>query len=109
MSGNDNISYTTRSSSATTNVMTTQDYNLLLVTLTGATAVTLPTLAGGLSAPTSAGREFTVYKDASAQTVTITPATGLIDGGASTTLATGAAHAKTFVNDGTNWFTITAY
>jgi hypothetical protein len=103
MSGADNTSYTTRSSAATTNVLTQTDSNLLLLALTGATAVTLPS-----GATVQPGREYTVYKDASAQTVTITPATGLVDGGASTTLATGATHVKTFVTDGTNWFTISA-
>lgn len=103
MSGLDDTSFTTRSSSATTNVLTQNDWNLLLVSLTGATAVTLP--AGSTVSP---GREYTVYKDASAQTVTITPASGTVDGGANTTLASGAAHAKCFVTDGTNWFTISA-
>lgn len=104
MSGLDDTSWTTRTSAATTNVLTNNDYNLLLTSLTGATAVTLP--SGALVQP---GRIYTVYKDASAQTVTITPAAGLVDGGANTTLATGAAHAKSFVTDGTNWFTLTAY
>lgn len=103
MSGLDDTSFTTRSSSATTNVLTQQDWNLLLLSLTGATAVTLP---AGSSVPP--GREYTVYKDASAQTVTITPASGTIDGAANTTLATGAVHCKCFVTDGTNWFTLSA-
>lgn len=104
MSGFDNTSETVRSSSATANVLTANDYDLLLITLTGATAVTLP--APALTQP---GRLYRVYKDASAQTVTITPAAGLVDGAASTTLATGAIHAKAFLSDGTNWFTVTAY
>ena len=106
MSGMDDISFTTRTSALTTNVITQQDFNLLLAALTGATAVTLP--APGTVCPS--GRTYMIYKDASAQTVTITGAGGsLIDGGANTTLASGAAHAKTFVTDGTNWFTSTAY
>jgi hypothetical protein len=104
MSGLDNTSETLRTSAATTNVLTQNDYVLLLAVLTGATAVTLPS-----AATVQPGRPYTVYKDASAQTVTITPATGTIDGGANTTLATGAAHAKQFITDGTNWFTLTAY
>lgn len=106
MSGYDNISWTTRTSAATSNTLTSTDYQLLLLVLTGATAVTLPA-AGTTTCP--AGRNYTVYKDASAQTVTITPASGTVDGGASTTLATGAIHAKTFTNDGTNWFTVSAF
>lgn len=106
MSGWDNTSWTTRSSSATSNTLGANDYYLLLNTLTGATAVTLPA-AGSTTYP--AGRMFWVYKDASAQTVTITPASGTVDGGASTTLASAAVHCKAFINDGTNWFTVAAY
>lgn len=104
MSGLDNTSETVRTSAATTNVLTNNDYDLLLLSLTGATAVTLPN-----AATIQPGRLYRVYKDASAQTVTITPAVGLVDGGANTTLATGAIHAKAFVNDGTNWFTVSSY
>lgn len=104
MSGFDNTSETVRTTSATSVTLTNNDYDLLLVSLTGATAVTLPN-----GANVQPGRLYRVYKDASAQTVTITPASGTIDGGANTTLATGAAHAKAFLTDGTNWFTITAY
>ena len=104
MSGLDNTSETVRTTASTAVTLTNNDYVVLLAVLTGATAVTLP--AGSTVTP---GRPYTVYKDASAQTVTITPASGTIDGGANTTLATGAAHAKTFITDGTNWFTLTAY
>lgn len=105
MSGYDNTSETVRTTSATAVTVTNNDYDLLLVVLTGATAVTLPD-------PTKIqpGRLYRIYKDASAQTVTITSAgSGLIDGGANTTLATGAVHAKAFLTDGVNWFTVTAY
>ena len=103
MSGFDNISFTTRTSAATAITVTANDYVVLCQALTGATAVTLP-------APTNlAGRTVIIEKDASAQTVTITPASGLVDGGASTTLATGAIHAKFFVCDGTGWWTISAF
>lgn len=103
MSGFDNTSQTTRTSAVGT-VLTNNDYNLLVLGATGAVAVTLPNAA--LIQP---GRQYTVYKDAAAQTITITPAAGLVDGGASTTLATGAIHAKRFLSDGTNWFTTDAY
>lgn len=103
MSGFDNTSQTTRTSSVST-TLTNNDYNLLVLGATGAVAVTLP--SGLLVQP---GRQYTVYKDAAAQTITITPAAGTIDGGASTTLATGAIHAKRFLSDGTNWFTTDAY
>ena len=103
MSGLDNTSMTVRASTATTNVLTNNDY-VLLLTPGAATAVTLP--SGPLVQP---GRSYTVYKTAAAFTVTITPATGTVDGGASTTLLTSQVHAKTFVTDGTNWFTIQEY
>ena len=103
MSGLDDTSFTTRSTSATAVTITQNDWNVLLLSLTGATAVTLP--AGS---SVQQGREYTIYKDASAQTVTITPASGTIDGGANTTLASGAVHCKCFVTDGTNWFTLSA-
>lgn len=103
MSGNDNTSNTVRSSTAAANTLTNNDY-VLLLTPGAATAVTLP--SGLLVQP---GRQYTVYKTAAAFTVTITPAAGLIDGGANTTLITGQVHAKTFVSDGTNWFTVHEY
>lgn len=101
MSDKDDINYTTVKSAATTYTLGANDYFLTLQALTGATAVTLP-------APTAAlvGRQYIVQKDASAQTVTITPASGNVDGGANTTLATGAVHAKIFMCDGTAWWTV---
>lgn len=103
MSGFDNTSFTTRTTALTANTVTANDYVLLCQALTGATAVTLP-------APTGlSGRTIVVEKDASAQVVTITPASGLVDGAANTTLATGAIHAKFFVCDGTGWWTIAAF
>lgn len=103
MSGSDNTSETVRVTAGST-TLTNNDYDLLVIGATGAVAITLPSAA--LVQP---GRLYRVYKDAAAQTITITPATGTVDGGANTTLATGAIHAKAFVTDGTNWFTITAY
>lgn len=104
MSGNDNLSETTVTT-AVSYTVALNDYNVLVLGATGAVAVTLPAPATGVRS----GRVFNVYKDAAAQTITITPAAGLIDGGASTTLATGAIHSKKFVCDGTNYFTLSAY
>lgn len=103
MSGFDNTSFTTRISAVST-TLTANDYVLLVNGATGAVTVTLP-------APTAVppGRTFIVYKDAAAQTITITPASGLVDGGANTTLASGAIHSKRFVTDGVGWFTIAAF
>lgn len=103
MSGFDNVSETVRTT-ATSTTLTDNDFNLLVIGATGAVAVTLP--AGSSVAP---GRTYRVYKDAAAQTITITPASGTVDAGANTTLASGAIHAKRFVTDGTNWFTTSAY
>lgn len=103
MSGFDNTSFTTRTTAGNA-TLTANDYVLLVLGATGAVAVTLP-------APSAVppGRTYIVYKDAAAQTITITPAAGQVDAGANTTLATGAIHAKRFVTDGSNWFTISAY
>lgn len=103
MSGFDNTSETVRTVAGST-TLTNNDYDLLVIGATGAVAITLP--AGSSVQP---GRLYRVYKDAAAQTITITPASGTIDGGASTTLASGAVHAKAMVTDGTNWFVVSAY
>jgi hypothetical protein len=107
MSGFDNTSETVVKPAATlaTYVLTNNDYDVLFLSMTQAVTATLPD-------PTKIqpGRLYRIYKDASAQTLTISSAgSATIDGGASTTLATGAVHAKAFLTDGTNWFTITSY
>ena len=103
MSGFDNLSETTVTT-AVNYTVTLADYNVLVLAAAGAVAITLPS---ALTVP--AGRIYRIYKDAAAQTITITPAAGLIDGAANTTLATGAIHAKEFVSSGANWFTVAAY
>lgn len=103
MSGRDNTSETVRTTAVGT-TLTDNDFVLLVIGATGAVAVTLPSPL--LVQP---GRTYVVYKDAAAQTITITPAAGTLDAGANTTLASGAIHAKRFVSDGANWFTISAY
>lgn len=102
MSGMDDLSYTTVKTSATSYTLTKNDYFLTLQSLTGATAVTLPDPA---TVPT--GRQFIIQKDASAQTVTITPANSAqIDGGTNVTLATGALHGRIVMSDGAAWWTV---
>lgn len=103
MSGADNYSETTRTTAVSTTI-TGADYNLLVIGAGGAVAVTLPD-----ASTIPSGRVYRVYKDAAAQTITITPAAGTVDGGANTTLASAAVHAKVFVSDGDNWFTVAAY
>jgi len=99
MSGADDISWTTVvTAGATTYVLGKTDYIVSVQGATGAVAITLP-------APTGlTGREYVLQKDAAAQTVTITPASGNVDGGASVTLASGAVHARRLFCDGTGWW-----
>jgi hypothetical protein len=105
MSGYDNISETMRTV-ATSTTATANDYGILVIGATGAVTITLPAISA-----ITPGRPYWIYKDAAAQTITIQSATGgvTIDGAANTTLASGAAHAKRLINDGTNWFTEAAY
>lgn len=104
MSGLDNTSQTTRTVAATT-TLTQNDYILFVIGATGAVTVNLPAVAS-----VQPGRQYTVYKDAAAQTITIDGAgSETIDGAATTTLASGAIHAKRVVSDGTQWFTTDAY
>lgn len=103
MSGNDNISETTITTAVSATVGLNA-YNVLVLGATGAVAITLPS-----AVLVGSGRVFNVYKDAAAQTITITPAAGQIDGAANTTLASGAAHSKKFVSDGANYFTLASY
>lgn len=102
MGGFDNISETVRTVDATT-TLTRQDTNLFVIGATGAVVVSVPS---PLCPP---GREYTIYKDAAAFTVTITPLTGLIDGSATKVLAASAVSAATIVFDGTNWFSVSSY
>lgn len=100
----DDKAWTTAISAATSNVLGETDYFLSLQVLTGATAVTLPAPSADRK-----GREYVIHKDASAQTVTITPASGTIDGGASVTLATGAVHCRRVLCDGATWWTTATF
>lgn len=104
MSGYDNTSETVRSTAVTT-TMTNNDYDLLVLGATGAVTVNLPAVA-----TIQPGRFYRIYKDAAAQTITIDPfGSDTIDGAATTTLASGAAHAKGIISDGTAWYTVSAY
>lgn len=106
MSGDDNISWTTRSVTATTTA-TADDYVLLCNPAAGAIVVNLP--AGGASAA-PAGRMYAVYSTGTTNTVTIDPAgAALIDGAATKVLAAAAPHAAMIVTDGTNWFSVSSY
>lgn len=104
MSGMDDKNWTTTVTAATAYTVLDTDYFVSFQVLTGATAATLPAPSSNLR-----GREYVLHKDASAQTVTITPASGTIDGAASVTLATGAVHARRVFCDGTVWWTSASF
>lgn len=103
MSGFDNISETVRTVAATA-TLTANDYDVLFIGITGNSVANLPAVA---SLPP--GRCYRIYKDAAAFTVTITPASGTIDGAATKVLAASAVHAAVIVTDGTNWFSVASY
>lgn len=101
MSGADNTSYTVR----TTTVATTLTVNdtVLLVSPTGGSIVISVPAASSLQP----GRNFIIRRDATAtNTVTITPASGLINGAANLVLAAGAISSAEIYSDGTNWFSL---
>jgi len=105
MSGLDDTSFTVRSTTATTDTLTANDY-IVLYTAATAKAVTVP--SGALTIP---GRIYVVVNEG-AGAVTLTPAVGLVDGGATQTVAagaTGAYHGRTIVNDGVNWVTTDSF
>lgn len=103
MSGLDNTSETVRTVSATT-TLNNNDYDLLVLSATASVVVNLPAVAS-----VQPGRLYSVVKDAAAQTVTITPAAGTINGAATLVLASGAFHGAVFYTDGLNWYAKAVY
>jgi hypothetical protein len=101
MSGLDNTSETVKTvvAAASPYSVTLNDYDVI-VNSASAFSIVLP-------APPMPGRLYRIY-NAGAGTTTVTATSGTIDGGASTTLA-GTPHAKAFLTDGTNWFTVSSY
>jgi hypothetical protein len=102
MSGMDNTSYTITKVTAAAYTMTTNDSVLLCDPSGGAITITVPQ-AG---ADWQSGRPFFVRTTGTTNSVTITPTTSTIDGGATLVLASGAVHGVMFVSDGTNYFSI---
>jgi hypothetical protein len=86
----------------TATTVTIADMTVAYTTLTAARIVTLP------AASTATGQEFTVKDESGScngtRTLTITPASGTIDGAATKVLNTAYATATVYSN-GTNWFT----
>lgn len=103
MSGLDNTSFTTRSVTATT-TLTANDFVLLCDPAGGAITVTVPTASG-----IQPGRPYYIRSTGTTNAVTISPASGTIDGAASISLASAAKHGVQIVNDGTNWFTVSVF
>ena len=102
MSGFDNTSFTVRTATGTTDTLLATD-SIVIYTNTSAKTVTVPAISA-----LTPGRRFTVVNTA-AGTVTITPTGATINGAATfvTPAGTAAGAGRTsFVNDGTNWHTI---
>src|SRR6478609_7866252 len=103
MSGADNTSYTVRSTTVAT-PLTAQDPVLLVSPTGGSIVITVPAASS-----LQPGRNFIVRRDATAtNTVTITPASGTINGAANLVLAAGAIGCAELYSDGTNWFSLGA-
>jgi hypothetical protein len=101
MSGFDNTSYTVRSTTVAT-TLTNTDSVLLVSPTGGSIVITIPA-----PATVQPGRNYCVRRDATAtNTVTLTPAAGLINGAANLVLAAGAISAAEIFSDGTNWFSL---
>lgn len=104
MSGLDNTSETVRTVGATT-TMTANDYDLLVLGITGNVTVNLPD-----ATTLTPGRPYSVVKDAAAFTVTIDPfSTQTINGASTLVLAASAFHGAHFYTDGANWFAKSSY
>lgn len=104
MSGYDNASETIRKTAVST-TLTNNDYNLLVLGATGAVTITLP-----LSASIQPGRPYKLYKDAAAQTVTVTPSGSDTFPDGAVTLASGARHGAEILTDGLgNWYLVDSF
>jgi len=102
MSGNDNISYTITKVTAAAYTATVNDSVLLCDPSAGAITVTVPQ-AG---AEWQSGRMLMIRTTGTTNTVTVTPTTSTIDGGASLVLASGAVHGALIISDGTNYLSL---
>lgn len=105
MSGLDDTSFTVRSSTATTETLTQNDFVLLCDPSGGAMTVNLPAVAS-----VQPGREYVIRSTGTTNAVTIDGSGAeTIDGSATKSLASGAIHGVTLVSNGTAWFTITSF
>jgi len=103
ISGLDDTSWTVRSVTAAT-TLTNNDYILLCNPAGGAFTVTVPAASS-----VQPGRNYIVRSTGTTNAVTVSPASGTINGAASVTLPSGATPASTeLYSDGTNWFSLGA-
>lgn len=98
MSGLDNTSFTTRTVSGTTDTLLATD-SVVIYTSTSAKAIAVPAISS-----LTPGRLYTVINTATGA-ATITPSGATIDG-AATYVVPATLGRVSFVNDGTNWFTV---
>lgn len=98
MSGLDNTSFTTRTATGTSDTLLATD-SVVIYTNTSAKAIAVPAIS-----TLTPGRLYTVINTA-AGAATITPSGATIDG-AATYVVPATLGRVSFVNDGTNWFTV---
>ena len=98
MSGLDNTSFTVRTATGTTDTLLATD-SVVIYTNTAAKAVTVPAVSD-----LTPGRLYTVVNTATGA-VTITTTDATIDGAATYVVPATLGRVQ-FVNDGTNWFTV---
>lgn len=98
MSGLDNTSFTTRTATGTSDTLLATD-SVVIYTNTSAKAIAVPAIS-----TLTPGRLYTVINTATGA-ATITPSGATIDG-AATYVVPATLGRVSFVNDGTNWFTV---
>lgn len=98
MSGLDNTSFTVRTATGTSDTLTNTD-SVVIYTNTAAKAITVPAIS-----TLTPGRMFTVVNQATGA-ATITTTGALIDGLATYVVPASLGRVQ-FVNDGTNWFSV---
>lgn len=98
MSGQDNTSFTTRTVTGTSDTLLNTD-SIVIYTNTSAKSVAVPAVSA-----LTPGRLYTIINTA-AGAITITPAGATIDGAATYVVPATLGRVQ-FINDGTNWFTV---
>lgn len=99
MSGLDNTSFTTRTVTGTSDTLLNTD-SVVIYTNTSAKSIAVPAISA-----LTPGRLFTVINTATGA-ATITPAGGALIDGAATYVVPATLGRVQFLNDGTNWFSV---